>query len=122
MPGHNQVLGFRVRVDYRLHCLGPIGGRDAGTSPVLSFDGYRESCAEIRCIVIRHHRYLQLIQSFADNRHANQAPTVNGHEIDGFRRNRLGSHNQVALVLTVLVVHDDNEFTGFYIFNCFRNC
>ena len=40
---------------------------------------------------------------------ADESPAVGCHEVDGLRRDELGRHGQVALVLPVLIVHHDDH-------------
>ena len=37
---------------------------------------------------------------------------MGGHEVDVFRRDMGRSHEEIALVFPVFVVHDDNDFTA----------
>ena len=43
---------------------------------------------------------------------ADEPPAVEGHEVDGLRGHELGRHGEVALVLAVLVVADDDHPAG----------
>src|SRR6185312_46471 len=43
---------------------------------------------------------------------ADEAAPVLGHEVDGFRRHLVGRHQEIALVLAVLVVDDDQDPPG----------
>ncbi len=40
-----------------------------------------------------------------------------GHEVDGLRGDVLGSHNQIAFVLAIFVIHQDDEFALFDVSN-----
>src|ERR1700686_3845128 len=42
-------------------------------------------------------------------RHADQAPAMLGHEVDGVWRDFLSRHDEVTFVLAVLVVGDDDH-------------
>ena len=44
------------------------------------------------------------------------------HEIYFFRGNQFCSHYQVAFILAVFVVYDDDEFSFAEIFDCLFNC
>src|SRR5919108_309085 len=46
---------------------------------------------------------------FRRHRHADQTAPVPGHEVDRFGRHLLGGNRQIALVLAVLVVDDDDH-------------
>ena len=45
-------------------------------------------------------------------RQADQAAAVLRHEVDGLGRDLLGRHAQVAFVLPVLVIHEDDHLAG----------
>src|SRR5262249_49339969 len=52
---------------------------------------------------------MQLVASLFSHRQANQTARVTGHEVDDFRRDLFGRANQIAFVLAVLVVHDNDH-------------
>ncbi len=56
-----------------------------------------------------HHRQLEAFDLLLVEGHADEAPPVRGHEVDGLGRHELGGHGQVALVLAVLVVDEDDH-------------
>ena len=68
-----------------------------------------ERGAHGRRVLGDHHADLQLVQPLAGHRHADEAAPVRGHEVDRLRRRLVGGHDQVALVLAVLVVDDQQE-------------
>ena len=55
------------------------------------------------------HVEVQSVADFAFHRQAEDAATVADHEIDGFRRGELGSDDEIAFVLAILIIdeHDD---------------
>src|SRR5262249_53581027 len=65
--------------------------------------------------VLRHHqRNLKLVEPIGRHREADQAAAVLRHEVDGFRRDLFGSDRQIALVLAILVVHDNYDAARTY--------
>src|SRR5258708_6118108 len=52
---------------------------------------------------------MQLIATLFGKRQTNQAPRMTSHEVDDFGRRLFGRAHQVALVLAVLVVDDDDH-------------
>ena len=88
---------------------------------MLGLDGNGEGGGEPGGIVLNHHGNAQLLQPFADDGHADQAPGLPGHEIDGLRRNLLRGHGQVALVLPAFIINDDDDLAGLDVFDRFRN-
>ena len=57
-------------------------------------------------------RQLERVGLLLGERQADQAAAVLGHEVDGLGRDLLGGHGQVALVLAVLVVDEDDHLAG----------
>jgi hypothetical protein len=49
---------------------------------------------------------LEVLDTLRRERKADESPSVHGHEVDGLRRDLLGRHHEVALVLAVLVIDD----------------
>ena len=82
---------------------------DARRHPSAGLDGDREGGAEVGGVLVHHHRKLELIAPLLGQREADQAPALPGHEVDRLGRHLLRGHDEVPLVLAVLVVHDDDE-------------
>ncbi len=112
MTGHDDVgLGLR-RVDGGPDRGGLVGGRDAGRDALTRFDGDRERGLVGRLVLERHELESELVAASGRQREADPAPGLTGHEVHGFRRGELRGHDEVALVLTVLVVDDDDHLPG----------
>ena len=63
--------------------------------------------------VLRHHqRNLELVEPLRRHRQADQAAAVPRHEVDRLRRHLLRRDRQVALVLAILIVDDDDHLAG----------
>ena len=58
---------------------------------------------------IDHLVQAQSVTALGAHRQADQAATVGRHKVDRFGRYRLGGHDQVALVLPILIVHQDHH-------------
>ena len=58
-----------------------------------------------------HRQQAELVADVAVQRHAQVARRVADHERDEFRRRLLGGEDEVALVLAILVVDDDDGLT-----------
>src|SRR5437899_1663149 len=104
-----EVVGAHERVDERADRDGTVVGRGAGGNSPLGVDGDRERGAHGSGIVGDHHRDLELVQTLTEQRDADQAPTVLGHEVHGFRGHPVGRHHEVAFVLAIFVVHDEED-------------
>ena len=59
-----------------------------------------------------HQREVELVEPVARHRHADDAGGVLQEERDLLGRGRLGRHDEVALVLAVLVVDDDDDLAA----------
>jgi len=60
-------------------------------------------------VFIGHQRQAQLLATLAGQRQADQAAAVARHEVDVLGAGKRGCHDQVAFVLAVLVIHDDDH-------------
>jgi hypothetical protein len=56
-----------------------------------------------------HQAKTQLLDPLAHHREADQAAAVFGHEIDRIRRRHLRRNDQIAFVLAVLVIDQDED-------------
>jgi hypothetical protein len=61
-------------------------------------------------VLLHHAVNTELLQPFAGGRNADQTATVPSHEIDVRCRRVLTGENEITFVLTVRVVHDDDDF------------
>ena len=87
-------------------------GGNAGRQPVLHVDRHGEGGAQRR-IVRGDHRIEAQAAGFRDGqRRADDAAGVADDEGHLFRRAERGCDDQVALVLAVVVVRDDDDFTA----------
>src|SRR5690606_40778631 len=61
----------------------------------------------------RHHQgQAELAAALLRERQADQAAPVAGHEVDGLGRDEVRREDQVALVLAVFLVHEDDHPAG----------
>ena len=109
VAGHGQVVGPHVGIDERADRHGAVIGRRAGGHPAARIDGDGEGGAHRRGVLGDHHAQLELVEPLAGHRHADQAAAVGRHEVDGLRRGLVGRHHEVALVLAVFVVDDQQD-------------
>jgi hypothetical protein len=114
MTGGDQVGGVAGRVDQRGDRAGAVGRGDAGrhAPPRLHREG--EGAAEAGAVARgRHHqRQAEPVEACAGQRDADQPTPLARHEVDRRRRGEVRGDDQIALVLAVLVVHDDDETAG----------
>src|SRR5438128_6910807 len=108
VAGARQVFGPHLLIHEGANRDRAVVGRGAGRDATSGVDGDSERGPHGGRVVRDHHRDLELVQPLAGHRHADEAAAVLGHEVDGLRRDLVGGHHEIALVLAVLVV-DDHE-------------
>ena len=109
VAGPVEVVGAGVAVDEGLDRGGPVGGRDAGARARLGVDRDGEGGALRLGVVGHHQRDAELVEAGPDHRQADHAAGVADHEGDPLGGDLLGGNDEVALVLPVGVVDDDDE-------------
>jgi hypothetical protein len=62
-----------------------------------------------RLVGRRHHRQAQRVEPFGLHRQADQATAIDRHEVHRIRGRHLGRDHQIALVLAVLVIDQDEH-------------
>ena len=111
-PGRARSLGRVAGSIATLNGLRAVVSRDAGGDAVLGVDGLGERGAEVGGVLGRHLAEAKVVEALLGHGQADQAAAVLGHEVDGFRRDLLGGHGQVALVFAVFVVDDHDHAAG----------
>jgi hypothetical protein len=109
MAGLAQVLRPRAGRDRGLHRMRAILRRDAGRDALCRLDAHRE----VRAVVIfglAHHEWqAKLAAALLREREADEAAAVPGHEVDVLGPRAGRRHQEIALVLALLVVHHDDH-------------
>ena len=111
VSGSPQVARHRGRIDRDLDGDGAIAGGNARRHAEARrrVDRDRERRLVRLGVVLGHLGQPQGLATLGHEREADQAPGVRRHEIDRLGGDLLRSADQVALVLAVLVVRDDDE-------------
>src|SRR3990170_792032 len=109
MARAGQVLGTGGGVQDGLDGGRPVPGRNAGGGVVLGVHRNGEGSAVLGGVVLDHEGYLKLVQPLPDDGHADKAPGMPGHEVDGLGGDLFCGYGQVSLILAVVVVHDDEK-------------
>ena len=104
-----QVRGLGLRVDGRQNGRGAVGGGDAGRRPPARLDRDRERRAEVGRVLLDHRRQLEGVAPLLGQGEADQPAPLARHEVDRLRRDLFGGDDEIAFVLAVLVVDDDDE-------------
>ena len=93
-----------------------VAARSAAEMPVLvrcfASIGDAEPGVEPRAVLRHHQRNLELVEPLRRHRQANQPAAVARHEVDRLGRDLLGGDRQIAFVLAILVVDDDDHLAG----------
>ena len=108
VTGARQVCRARGGVDGGQDGGGAIGGADAGGDAATRVDGFGESRAEGGGIHRGHGRQVQLVAALLGESQTDQAAAVLGHEVDGRGSYFFRRQGQVAFVLAVFVI-DQND-------------
>ena len=117
-----QVLGTSVGGNSRFDRARPIVRGDAGCYALSRFDRYGEVCRMALVRLGDHQRQSQLRTTLTRQREANESSAVRGHIVDVLRPHELGSHDQVTLVLAILVVDHDDHSAGANVGNNVFDC
>ena len=108
-PGWTRSAGRRGRVDRDLDRVRAVVRGDAGRHALARLDGDGEGGAERRLVLLGHLAQAELVAALLGEAEADQPARVRDHEVDRLGRRELRGDRQVALVLAVLVVDDDDE-------------
>ena len=112
MAGPRQVRRPGSGIDRNFDGARPIVGGDSGGHAIAGVNRFAEGSPVVRGVLRRHRPDAQMIQPLLGHGQADQAASVFGHEIDGFRRDLLRRQRQVAFVFTVFVVHHHHHPPG----------
>ena len=108
----DEVVGRRLRVDRDLDRLSAVGGRDPSRDSVARLDGDREGRVVRSLVLVGHLPQAELVAALGRQAQADQPAPVHRHEVHRLGRDELRGDREVALVLAVLVVDDDDEPPG----------
>src|SRR5690606_37549519 len=93
--------------------------RDTGSHTLGGLDGNGELGAETGAVARRHQWQLEQLAALAGHRHADQAAGEAGHEVDVLGGDAFGGDDDIAFVLAVLVIHEDDHLAGADVFDQF---
>ena len=72
-------------------------------------DRYGEIGLMLRAVIPHHQRYIQLSRALRHDRHANQTAGLRGKKIDDLWRDFFRCDDQVTLVFSIFVIHQDDH-------------
>ena len=121
MAGAEEIRADAIVVGERVQRVGALVGGDAGRQADAIVDRDREGGA-LRVAIGRDHRLeVQPVGAVLPDRRADDAARVADHEGDLLGRRLRGGHDEVALVLAVVVVDHHDELAGGNRGNRFRD-
>ena len=108
----HDVVGRRVGPRGDLHGARAVGGGDAGRDPFGRLDRDGEVRAVDGAVVGRHRRQPQPFGVLGGDRHADQTAAVLREEVDLLGRDEVRGEHEVAFVLAVLLIDEDDHPAG----------
>ena len=111
----NQVADFCIFGNCCRNRAGAVCGRNARRHALGRFNGYRECRRMLGAVARGHGLQLQQLAALACEREANQATAKTRHKVDGSGRHVVGSQHQVALVLAVFFVNQNDDAPGLHV-------
>ena len=109
VAGLHQITGLGLGGYCGLHGAGAVGGRDASGDALGRFDGGGKGRAFFVGVARHHGGELQALAAFTREGEADQATAKAGHEVDGVGGDVVCRQHQVALVLAVFFVHQNDH-------------
>ena len=109
MAGCDDMFPPQFGIDRNGDGARTISRRNARGHTIARFNGNGEGGLVPRAIGLRHQRQAQLIHPCARHGKADQATRIACHEIDCIRRRELRGDHQIALILAVFVIHQDEH-------------
>ncbi len=113
MARPRQIARLRLRIDRDLHRPRPILRRNARRRSFAGVNRHGERGVAMRRVIRHLERDLEIAEALGREREANQSAPVLRHEVDRRRRHRRRRHRQIAFVLSILIVNDDDHAAGF---------
>ena len=112
-----QVFGAAVLAHGSENRRRTVGRADAGGHALARLNRNGEGSGKLRGVVLDHGTQVELAGLLVGQGQADEPAPVGGHEVDGLGRDLLGGVDEVTLVLTVLVVDEDDGLSLANVFN-----
>ena len=111
MSRHDQIARLGAFPNRGLYRVGPVVGADARGDALARLDRNREGRPVGRGVLpaLDHHREAELFDALRREGKAHEPAPLLHHEVDGLGRHLLGGHDEIALVLPVFIVHQDDD-------------
>ena len=114
VTGACEVAGTSAGIDERLNRGRAVEGRDAGARALPCVDRDRERGAVGLGVHGDHQRQIERVEAIAGHGHADHAGGVLQEECDLLRRGGFRGHDEIALVLALLIVGHDHDLAPPY--------
>ena len=109
MPGRNQRVRPVRRIDRDRDGPRPVGGADPGRNAFLRLDRDGEGGFVAAAVVVGHRLQAERVGPILGQREADQPAPVARHEVDRVGRRHLRRDDEIALILAVVVVDQDEH-------------
>ena len=108
-PGETRCLRPVGGVDRDGDGARAVGGADPGRNPLARLDRDGEGGLVAAAVGAGHRLQAELVGALLGQRQADQPAAVAGHEVDRVGRRHLRRNDEVALILAVVVVDEDEH-------------
>ena len=108
-PGETIASGPLAGIDGDRDGARAVGGADSGRDALARLDRDRERGLVAAAVGAGHRLEAELVGALLGQREADQAAAVAGHEVDRVGRRHLRRDDEVALILAVFVVDEDEH-------------
>jgi len=109
VTGHDYVGRFCISGNRCLYRAGTISGGNSGGNAGGGLDRNREIATEWLCAALHHQWQVELTAAVLRQCKADQAAGVRCHEVDIRRSNLVSRDHQIAFVLAIFVVHQNDD-------------
>ena len=107
----DELVRPMCRIDRNGDRASAVGGADSRRNALLCLDRDREGGLVAASVVVDHRLQAERVRTFLGQRKADEAAPVPGHEIDRVRSRHLRRNDEIAFILAVVVV-DENEHSA----------
>ena len=115
----DDIVGGHIPRHRSLHGTRTVSGGNTGRHAFGGLNRHREFGAETRAVARCHQRQLKQLAALTGHGHADQAASEAGHEVDVLGGDAFRGDDDVAFVLTILVIHQDDHLAGADVFDQF---
>jgi hypothetical protein len=124
VSGAPKVGRNRLGIDSDTDRFGAVLSTDAGgdAEPLVSINADGERSPVFVGVVFGLLSELELVGAFTGERETNPSARLPDHEVDQLGRDELRRTNEIAFVLAILIVGDDDHLAGFDVGYCLFDC